>query len=95
MVSPMTPASLKRKDTPKDPESSKEAAARAMALAPLAQELAVTTSESHEEEDELAKTPASTPQARETEDDAAIKKAALDPQDLAKTTNIGSNLDPQ
>jgi hypothetical protein len=43
----------------------------------------------------LARTPASTPQAKETQDDASTKKVALDPQNLAKTTNIGTNLDPQ
>jgi hypothetical protein len=39
--------------------------------------------------------PDSTPQVKETQDDASTKKALLDPQDLAKTTNIESNLDPQ
>ena len=68
--------------------------ARAKAPAPLAQEPAATTSENHEEDDELAKTLAPTPQAKETQDDASTKNAVLDPQDPAKTTNIGSNLDP-
>jgi hypothetical protein len=34
-------------------------------------------------------------QVKETQDDASTKKALQEPQDLAKTTNIGSNLDPQ
>ena len=69
--------------------------ARAKAPAPLAQEPAATTSENHEEDDELANAPDSTPQAKETQDNLSIKKVPLDPQDLAKTTNIESNLDPQ
>ena len=56
----------KLKDTSSDPESSKAAIAWAKALVPLAQEPALTANESNEEEDELAKTPTSTPQARET-----------------------------
>ena len=74
----MTPATLKLKDVPKDPESSKVATARAKASAPPAQELAVTASESHEEYDELVKIPAAT-QAKETQDDVSTKKAVLDP----------------
>jgi len=54
-----------------------------------------TASESHEEDDELAKALNSTPQAKETQDDASMKKVQLDPRDPAKTTNIGSNQDPQ
>ena len=91
----MTPATPKPKETPKDPESSKAGTARARASAPPAQEPVATASESHEEDDELAKPPDSTPQAKETQDDASTKKVQLDPQDPAKTTNIRSNLDPQ
>ena len=91
----MTLATPKLKETPKDPKSSKAAAARAKAPAPPVQEPAATISECHEEDVELAKAPDSTPQAKETQDDASTKKVQLDPQDLAKTTNIGSNLDPQ
>ena len=92
-VATTTPAIPKPKETPKGPKSSKAAAARAKAPAPLVQEPAA--SESHEEDDELAKAPDSTPQVKETQDDASTKKVSLDPQDSAKTTNIGSNLDPQ
>ena len=63
-------------------------------MAPPAKKPTVTAGESHEEDDELAKTLAPTPQAKETQDDASTKNAVLDPQDPAKTTNIGSNLDP-
>ena len=90
----MTLATPKPKKMPKDPEFSKVAIAQAKALAPPAQEPVASASESHED-DELAKAPDSTPQARETQDDASTKKVQLDPQDLAKTTNIRSNLDPQ
>ena len=83
------------KETLKDPESSKVAIAWAKASAPPAQEPVATASESHEEDDEMANAPDSTPQAMETQDNLSIKKVPLDPQDLAKTTNIGSNLDPQ
>jgi hypothetical protein len=54
--------------------------ARAKALAPPAQEPAATVSESHEEDDELAKAPDFTPQAKETQDDASTKKVQLDPK---------------
>ena len=66
VVAPTTPATPKRKDMSRDLESSKEAAARAMALAPPAQEPVATASESHEEDDEMANAPDSTPQAKET-----------------------------
>ena len=56
----------KPKEAPKDPKSSKAAVARAKASAPPVQEPADTISASHEEDDELAKAPDSTPQAKET-----------------------------
>ena len=62
----MTPATPKPKEMPKDPKYSQVVVARAKAPALLAQELAATTSASHEEDDELAKSPDSTPQAKET-----------------------------
>ena len=69
--------------------------ARLRAPAPLVQQPTVTASESHEDDDELAKVLESTPQTKEVVDDASTKKASMDPQDPAKTTNIGSNLDPK
>ena len=66
LVATTTLATSKLKEMPKDPKSSKAAAARAKAPAPLAQEPAATTSENHEEDDELANAPDSTPQAKET-----------------------------
>ena len=83
MVVTTTLATPKPKDVPKDLESSKAATARANALAPLAQKPVVTAGESHEEDDELAKTLAPTHQAKETQDDASIRNAVLDPQDPA------------
>ena len=74
-----TPITLKPKGKPKDPESSKAAAAGAKAPAPPAQEPVVTISESHKADDELAEAPDSTPQVKETQDDASTKKAPLDP----------------
>jgi hypothetical protein len=83
-VATMTLATPNPKDTPKDHESSKATTARAKTSAPLAQEPRVTANESHKEDDELddklAKTPTSTPQAKETQDDASTKKVALDPR---------------
>ena len=94
-VATSTPVALKTKEAPRDPECSKAAAVRLKAPAPLAQHPAVTASESHEDDDELAKVLDSTPQFKEIADDASTKKALLDPQDPAKTTNIGSNLEPK
>ena len=62
----MTPATLKLKDVPKDPESSKAAVTQAKALASPSQEPVVTASGSHGEDDKLAKTPAPTPEVKET-----------------------------
>ena len=78
-----------------DPECSKAAVARPKALELPAQQPAVISSKSHGDDDEMAKVPDSTPQPKEIADDASTKKALLDPQDLAKTTNIGSNLEPK
>ena len=90
-----TPVTPKTKEVPKDPECSKAVKARLRAPVPLVQQSAVIARESHEEDNELAKFPDSTPQTKEVVDDASTKKASMDPQDPAKTTNIGSNLDPK
>ena len=81
-VATTTPAIPKPKETPKGPKSSKAAAARAKAPAPPVQEPAATISECHEEDVELAKAPDSTPQAKETQDDASTKNPTRSPKSI-------------
>jgi hypothetical protein len=90
-----TPVTPKAKVAPQDPGTSKAMIDQLKTSAPLAQGSTDTANESHDEADDAAKLPRMTPQSKEDVDDAPTKKVPLDPSNPSKTTNVGTDLNPQ